>query len=804
MENSKKKVVTKVILKNILAWVCTLCMVLCLIPSNAKANGDGEALDGVTTETGTVSVTLKLDDASWAEQNVVLVKDDGSSEACTYADGVYSAEIPLDVAVRVQVNNMNTGISFNLMTEQATGASEIRFYSVSFKNSDGTDSDIASQKVLVGNTAVQPAAPEKAGFVFDKWLTEQGGDTAFEFSTAITKATVLYASWKPEEIPGHTHEWSEEWSHNEEAHWHECTAEDCPVEWDADHIEAADGYGAHEFEIVDAPETKAPTCTEQGWEVVKCSGCGYRYGRSVAATGHDIDTDVWETDGTHHWHACKTEGCDERVAEAEHRENRGIITTRPTTAADGERTYTCEICGNARTVAIPKLAADHENNHVYSEYLIYDNDNHWYECDCGEKKDEKAHDFSEDWTYDNGSHWHECVCGLRQEEAEHTWDEGKVTTEPTVTTDGEKTYSCTQEGCEAEKTEVIPKTEPSGEAGEVVLEQTVQGSNTPAVTLTTEINELAEAILTQDEKARYMNGENLTIELTVDNITRTIEEPTKDLINRFIGNYHYQVGQYLDIKMYKTISTTGIVGTERLRVSETNDVIRICIAVPDSLKDKDGSKGRTYAVVRLHNNIPMILQDMDDDANTITLETDRFSTYAIIYRDTAGTNDGNGNNGNDDNNNNNNNNNNNGNTNNNNNGNNGNNSNNNGGNTGTNGGNGNDSGASTIINNVTITNSSNNGTTNRGNVPKTGDTSPIGMYMTIAILSGFAYLLLLFTDKQRRMTEEEKNDLISTLSYWARKRGITAKCFAGFSIACILFYYHTVGKRLKSAVRAHR
>ena len=40
----------------------------------------------------------------------------------------------------------------------------------------------------------------------------------------------------------------------------------------------------------------------------------------------------------------------------------------------------------------------------------------------------------------------------------HIWDAGTVTTEPTSTTDGEKTYYCTHTGCEAVKTEVIPAT----------------------------------------------------------------------------------------------------------------------------------------------------------------------------------------------------------------------------------------------------------------------------------------------------------------------------------------------------------
>lgn len=43
--------------------------------------------------------------------------------------------------------------------------------------------------------------------------------------------------------------------------------------------------------------------------------------------------------------------------------------------------------------------------------------------------------------------------------AAHTWDAGVVTTEPTTTTTGVKTYTCTFDGCGATRTETLPKVE---------------------------------------------------------------------------------------------------------------------------------------------------------------------------------------------------------------------------------------------------------------------------------------------------------------------------------------------------------
>ncbi|MEG1551316.1 MAG: hypothetical protein RR355_03510, partial [Oscillospiraceae bacterium] len=66
-----------------------------------------------------------------------------------------------------------------------------------------------------------------------------------------------------------------------------------------------------------------------------------------------------------------------------------------------------------------------------------------------------GHSFSTDWTHDNDSHWHACSsCGEKSDVATHSWDAGTITTAPTYTSDGVRTYICTV--CGATKTEVVP------------------------------------------------------------------------------------------------------------------------------------------------------------------------------------------------------------------------------------------------------------------------------------------------------------------------------------------------------------
>ncbi|MBE5942340.1 MAG: leucine-rich repeat domain-containing protein [Lachnospiraceae bacterium] len=70
---------------------------------------------------------------------------------------------------------------------------------------------------------------------------------------------------------------------------------------------------------------------------------------------------------------------------------------------------------------------------------------------------EHVHGFADVWQKDTANHWKVCKCGERSDVAAHTFGEGVVTTQPTATTEGVKTYTCTV--CKATKTEAVPVVE---------------------------------------------------------------------------------------------------------------------------------------------------------------------------------------------------------------------------------------------------------------------------------------------------------------------------------------------------------
>ena len=174
--------------------------------------------------------------------------------------------------------------------------------------------------------------------------------------------------------------------------------------------------------VVTTPATHSAT----GVKTYTCTACGATKTETIAQIAHSYG-DWTSVDGTNHKRVC---ACgDEEVAP--HTWDEGEVTTAATHTATGVKTYTCTACGATKTETIAKL-----EGHTFGAWTSLDENNHHRECACGE-----------------------------EEVAAHTWNDGVVTTEPTATTDGVKTYTCT--ACGATKTAVVPKTGPAQILGDI-------------------------------------------------------------------------------------------------------------------------------------------------------------------------------------------------------------------------------------------------------------------------------------------------------------------------------------------------
>ena len=146
-----------------------------------------------------------------------------------------------------------------------------------------------------------------------------------------------------------------------------------------------------------------PTCIEDGYEIKTCSSCGESKKEILTKLGHTYQEN-YNYDENNHWHECS---CGDKKDIEEHHY---IETSRvaATCIEDGSITYTC-VCGASKTESI--LAG-----HSYKENYNYDENNHWHECSCGDKKDIETHHYVETsrveaTTKAPGSITYTCTCG---------------------------------------------------------------------------------------------------------------------------------------------------------------------------------------------------------------------------------------------------------------------------------------------------------------------------------------------------------------------------------------------------------
>ena len=180
--------------------------------------------------------------------------------------------------------------------------------------------------------------------------------------------------------------------------------------------------------------TKA-TCTEEGEKTFTCSICGDEKTEKVSATGHQHTEIRNKKEAT-----CKEEGysgdtwckdCGKKILSGQaiaktenHSWNQGEITKEPTCKEEGEKTFTCSICGNTKTEKVS--TADHQHMEIRNQKnptckeAGYSGDT--YCADCGVK-------------ISSGK----TIAKTKN----HNWDGGVITTEPTCTERGEKTFTCT-------------------------------------------------------------------------------------------------------------------------------------------------------------------------------------------------------------------------------------------------------------------------------------------------------------------------------------------------------------------------
>ena len=130
--------------------------------------------------------------------------------------------------------------------------------------------------------------------------------------------------------------------------------------------------------------------------------------------------------------------------------------------------------------------------------------------------------------------------------------------------------------------------------------------------------------LTPEEVAQGVN-----VWLDIQDMSASVQETDKTLIQDTSGDY--TVGLYFDINLFKKVG-----GNDATKVTETNGKVQASIVIPESLR----KSGRTFEIIRVHDGVATdIAGTYDENTHVFTFETDKFSTYALVYKDLASSSD---------------------------------------------------------------------------------------------------------------------------------------------------------------------
>ena len=166
---------------------------------------------------------------------------------------------------------------------------------------------------------------------------------------------------------------------------------------------------------------------------------------------------------------------------------------------------------------------------------------------------------------------------------------------------------------------------PTGD-GEITKDVQI-GDGAPNAEIVTPMGSLLDAVLTAEELEQYKNGADIKVTITSDDISSSVTSADMRAVkNALSGFFGYNVGIYVDMRIFKSVS--GRVNS----VHDLNSPITVRIEAPENLR----KIGREFIVVRVHDGKATVLNDYDENDNTITFRTDKFSTYAIAYKDKAG------------------------------------------------------------------------------------------------------------------------------------------------------------------------
>lgn len=220
----------------------------------------------------------------------------------------------------------------------------------------------------------------------------------------------------------------------------------------------------------------------------------------------------------------------------------------------------------------------------------------------------------------------------------HDWTgEWKLVKEATATENGRQEKTCGREGCGQKMYEVIPATGQSpdedgtGQGDLRVDLEITQDAPIASGGIYNTKKELLDApgIFSEAEKTAIAEGKEakVWVEITKTDLAEEEKAAFEQEAKKTAGENAKLV--YFSAELFRQI------GENVERISEPGAKIRLIIRIPDELVNTDSTISREYFILRMHDGELTVLNgSFDKDTREYTFETDKFSDYAIVCKDT--------------------------------------------------------------------------------------------------------------------------------------------------------------------------
>ena len=162
---------------------------------------------------------------------------------------------------------------------------------------------------------------------------------------------------------------------------------------------------------------------------------------------------------------------------------------------------------------------------------------------------------------------------------------------------------------------------------------------TPATSVSSDADKIVEntkASYSEEQQAALKEGGKADVKVSVSKTTPTAED--KKLVEAQLNSTN-KIAMYLDLGVKVSIKDADgtVIGSD-VALSETGTPVQFTVALDDSFINTNNTVDRTYQVVRIHEGkVDVLPATFDPETKTITFESDKFSTYALMYTDTPKT-----------------------------------------------------------------------------------------------------------------------------------------------------------------------